>query len=359
MHSEILLEVNNQNFTGWNKVNIKRGMREFLGSFTLELVDSGPGSPFGQVFNGDKCRIFVRSTDQVSAQDIEILTGFIDQVDKNRTGRSTSMGVSGRDITQDLVDCSAVVPSNTWTKATLTKMAEDLAKPFDLFVDDYTDSSAPFKNFTVQNGESGFSVIERAARQLGVLPLSNRFGDVVLTYAADSNTPVVADLVDGENILSITESSSLKGRYSTYTLRGQNSGGGSAWKKSTTALKAKATDQTITRHRPLIVLAEGKTDQINLQKRANWEAQIRAGRSLVHTVQVVGWFTHTSDQTSELQPWAPNSVVNLVSAPLGVDARRIIETVEFTLDNAGGQITTLDLVDPRTYARDPDGKVDF
>jgi len=358
--SEVILEVNNRNFLGWNRLNIHRSMEELCANFTLQLVDAGVNSEFGHVQIGDRCRIYVRSeAENIAVNEIELLTGYIDEIEKNRSGESTSMSVSGRDITQDLVDCSAVIPSNTWTKASLDKIAKDLAAPFDIYVNNNTNEEEFFNKLTIQNGETCFSVLERACRQNGVLPLTNRFGELTLQYAASDETPRVADLVDGENILSISETVNHRARFSEYTVRGQTSGRGNRWSKKTNRLKGTAKDNTLKRHRPLIILAENKTTSKKIKKRANWEAQVRAGRSLVHTVQLVGWFTAGADESSELQPWTPNMAVNLISEPFNVNAKKIITSVDFGLDETGGRVTTLVLKHPDTYAADPSGNIEF
>ena len=331
-------------------------METFLGTFNLELVSSSGSNPFGAVKKGDLCKIYVGNpTGRV--KEIEILTGYINDLKRKKTGTSTSMDIAGVDVTQDLVDCSAVVSSNSWTSATVVKMAQDLAAPYSIFVDDRTDTEKKYKNFSIENGESCFDVIERASRSEAILPLSDRFGNLVLTYAADKDSPSIQDLVDGQNILAISEAGSIRNVYSEYIFKGQNSGEGKAWTAKNTKLKATAKDTTVSRHRPLIVLSETKTDQKQLQTRANWEAQVRAGRAEEYTVKLLSWFIDPPTDTSDLRPWVPNAIVNLISADWDINKKMLITSVTFDLDTTTGATTSLVLKDPRTYAKNPDGTV--
>lgn len=356
MAVNVILEINNKNYYGWKKATISRSMETFLGTFSMDLVSSSGSNPYGLVKKGDKCRLYVGNP-AGRVKEIEILTGYIVDLDREKDGNSTSMHIAGVDITQDLVDCSAIIDSNSWTSATVVKMAEDLAAPYDIFVDDRTDTEKKYKNFTIENGESCFDVIERAARSEAVLPLSDRFGHLVLTYAADKNSPSIQDLVDGENILAISEKGSIRNVYSEYIFKGQNSGNGSAWDSSTTRLKATAKDTTVSRHRPLVVLSETKTDQEKLQTRANWEAQVRAGRAESYTVKLLSWFIDPPSNTSDLRPWVPNAIVNLISTDWDINKKMLVTSVTFDLDATTGATTSLVLKDPRTYAKNPDGEV--
>lgn len=358
MSSIIVLEVNNKNYTGWNKVRVRRSMDEFLGSFTLQLVDGGDDSPFGQVYPGDQSRIYARTGEGSQVQEVEILNGYIDSRERFRSGSDTGMSVGGSDLAQDLVDCSASVTSNQWTKATLAKITSDLITPYGLTLVDNAGDTTIFKNFRLQNGESNFAAIERAARQVGVLPLTNAAGGVVLTHAKSSETTPVANLIDGQNIKTLRESLTRRARFSEYIFRGQNTGGGSAWTPTTTQIEARATDSAIDRYRPLIILADGSTSKATLQKRVNWEAQVRAGRALTHSVEVVDWFIPAT-AGSDPQPWEINTIINLVSTKMGLETRRLITAVEFILDSAGGKVTNLELRDPLTYASNPSDKVGF
>lgn len=350
MGDRIVLEINNRNYFGWNRINISRTMEAVAGAFTIDLVD---GAQFGSenILAGMACRVYMEDDQQ---REIQLLDGYIDERKRLEDGGSTALSVAGRDKTSDLVDCSAIVTSNTWVETTLGQMARDLCKPYGIKVQDQTASLEKFKNFTVQSSESAFSVIERACRQIGALPLTTEKGELLLGYAADFSASKIADLVHGENLLTIEEMDQRKNRYSTYLVKGQNSGGGKGWKaQKTTKISATATDNGVERYRNLVLMSEGKTTATRVQKRANWEAQVRAGRSLVHTVRVQGWYQRPAGTPGIPTPWKVNTLVNLISNKWGLNLARMITGVNFTLDKDGGRYTDLTLKDPGTYKRNP------
>lgn len=357
--SELVLEVNNKEFTGWASVRVSRSLEQCTGTFSLGLTLDKGGNQLNMINEGDKCIILFK-TDYGPVSRIPIMEGYINRKSGKVDANSVSLTVSGEDVTQDLVECSAVIPSNGWTAATLIKICKDLAKPYDLGVEDYTDSEKVFKNFKIQDGETCFEVIERAARQEGVLPISNRFGNLVLTYSAEANGPITKDLYEGgefANVLELNRDINISERFSNYTFKGQNSGNGKKWTKDTTRLIAKASDSGITRHRPTIVLSESKTDAQRLQKRANWEAQVRAGRSTVWTAKVAGWFIDPPEVTSTIRPWEVNALVNLKSIEYDYSGVLLVTSLEFELTQDSGATTTLELRDPKTYKKDPTSEV--
>ena len=233
-------------------------------------------------------------------------------------------------------------------------MVTDICKPFGINVIDAAEDKTTFKDVTIQSGESCFSVIDRFCKQVGVLPITFETGELVLANAAEVNQDPVADLVLGENILSLLEVESSKERFSEYTIKGQKSGEGKPWKsEKATTLMAKSTDKGVERYRPLVIMSEGKTTPSLIQKRANWEAQVRAGRSKVFTTKLRGWLQVPGGSNRPLVPWMVNTLVNLRADSYDFLGQRVITSVTFTLDTDAGRITTLVLKDPTTYRKSP------
>lgn len=353
--SELVLEVNNKEFTGWSSVSVTRSLEQCTGSFNLGLTMDKGGKQVDAINKGDKC-VIVFKTDYGPVSRIPIMEGYINRKSSGVTATEVSLAVSGEDVTQDLVECSAITTSNGWTAATLIKICKDLAKPYDIGVEDYTDSEKVFKNYKIQDGETCFDVIERAARQEGVLPISNRFGNLVLTYSAEADGPISKDLYEGgenANVLELNLDEDIADRFSEYTFKGQNSGDGKAWGANTTRLVKKATDSGVKRHRPTVILSEGKTDAQRLQNRANWEAQVRAGRSAMWTARVASWFIDPPEMTSTIRPWEINALVNLKSVEYDYSGVLLVTGITFSLTADEGATTTLELRDPATYKKDP------
>lgn len=368
----------NINYWGWTSMSVTRSMETGSGSFTITLADVDREgqeefrSKVRDIREDSPCRVYIQAAPDIESGqpspdvsiDQPLMTGYINSITRSRSGEQTSLTISGRDKTQDLIDCSAITKSNGWTEAKLERIATDLAQPFDVFVDDRTDAVEPFKTFSVQSGETAFETIERACRLVGVLPIPNRFGDLVLTYATEPDTPgtdplesltnTVLDLVEGENILEINETKTSTERYSEYLVKGQDSGRGKKWDSTTLRVRGNSRDSGVNRHRPLVITAEGKTTAKKAQVRANWEAQVRRGRSAEYTVTVQGWFQAPPGVSTDNKPWDTNLLVNLISNPLNVRKVLLITEVNFELDAETGRRTILSLKDPSTYKQNPD-----
>jgi prophage tail gpP-like protein len=93
----------------------------------------------------------------------------------------------------------------------------------------------------------------------------------------------------------------------------------------------------VQRYRPLIVIAEERGPHASYKQRAEWERNVRRGRSNRATITVQGW------RNAAGQLWQPNTMVHLKSAWLGVDTDLLVVGVAFSLDGQSGTRTELRL----------------
>lgn len=346
---ELVLQIGAKEYSGWEKVSVSRSMEGLAGSFSLDLFQRGADAPLSDLKGGEECKILIVG----GPNDVQLLDGYLDTVERSKSSGSSAVAVSGRDRAADLVDCAALTTSNSWTGASLLKICQDLAKPFDIFVEDLADAEGDFVNFGIQANEACFETIERACRMRGVLPLSDRFGHLRLDHATTERVAQVP-LILGENLEELSERVNTRDRFSKYIVKGQNSGGGALWGASTTQVKGTAEDKEVTRYRPLIIMAEGKATASSVKKRAAWEAQVRAGRSREYSAKVRGWI-QTTDRSSAWHPWEQNLLVDVQAAGWWSGSRRLLITGIEQSKDRGGTFTMLELKHPRTYAKDPTG----
>lgn len=342
---KMLVSVGGRNYSGWKNISVRASMESLAHGFQVSLADIGP-TDISKIIPGEPLTLIV---DQDGFQ-TTVFSGFVDDRNRTRAGGNTSLEITGRSKTADLVDCSAIYGNNTFIEIDFTKMAEQLAKPFGIKVVSYLDPGEKIKNYTIKNGASVFSVLEENARKVGALLSTNWDGDLVLSYA-DAALRSDADLVDGVNVQKLSEKWSAKKRHSKYIFKGQATvAGGKPWESDQTiAIKKEANDPGVTRYRPKIVTPSGKMNSTELQQTANWEAQVRTGRSKYYVAEVDGWFQGTTGQ-----PWQINSVANLYSSDFEVDTLFLITEVEFTKDEKG-TTSSITLKDPRTYREKPEG----
>lgn len=354
MSDVIQLEVNGKNFQGWKKVTVKHSMETLCGDFSIELYDR-LDSETNSIEEGSACKISILDNN-TSVRD-QIMDGYIDEVNRRVSGSSTSMTIKGRDRTSDLIDCSAEHDSNTWIQIKLESLCKELASPFGILIDDSNlEALDPIKKFTLQMGETPYSAIERLTRSKAVLPITNSESDLLLTYSAGPDVTTEQNLIVGQNVLEIEETRTSQNRYSNYTCRGQNSGNGKRWNKQNTRLIADAIDEEITRYRPYIFMAENKATSNGLKARVAWEAQVRAGRAIVYTVTVKGWYQRDYFE-AKAGLWEINQRVNLKWAARNVDRQFLITSVSRRLAEGTGRTTTLTLKNPDIFKANPTEKV--
>ncbi|MEN6330799.1 MAG: phage baseplate assembly protein [Smithella sp.] len=324
---DVTLQVNGANYRGWKNIEVSIGMEQISGSFKMVASDRWHGQDTAwPILADDACRVLIGST--------TVITGYVDEANPEYDAKSHSLNITGRDATGDLVDCSAIYKSGQWSGADLLKIAKDLCSPFGINVQADVDVGKKFAKFALQEGETVFEAIERAARQRGVLLLSDGAGGLLITRAGESR--IDAALIKGENIERASGTFSHKERYSQYIIKGQAPGGDVFAEPSHHAqLKAKSEDEMVRRYRPLIIYAE-QGDGSTYKDRATWERNVRAGRSARLQYTVTGW---------EYKPgklWLPNRIVPAKDSYIGVDMDMLITRCTYTLDDNGSR-TALEL----------------
>jgi prophage tail gpP-like protein len=98
------------------------------------------------------------------------------------------------------------------------------------------------------------------------------------------------------------------------------------------APSATVTDDSVTRYRPRIVLADDHGTRARFRDRAEWEKNVRMGRGLRGSITVQGW----TDDAGKL--WQPNTLVSVTSPLLYLkEAEMLIVGCMYTLDDGGSR----------------------
>lgn len=333
MSSRVELFISGKIFAGWVSVSVRRSLEHLAGSFELALMLPGrpvpdaiaPGQPLTLTING-----------------VTVITGYLDTVKHKMTATSSSISVTGRDKTGDLVDCSAVFKGSQWHGRTLEQIARDLCQPFGIRVvwqvDDAT-AAKPFATFTLQQAETVSDALTRAARHRGVLVTSNAGGDLVFTQAGNQQTDT---LTLGGNLLDADFTDDWRNRYSEYLVKGHGGGGGHKGEAKAAALlaapKGTTDDKAVTRWRPKVILADHKITADGARQRAIREERRAIAKSERFIAGVKGWFRENGAL------WDVNLLTRVVAPRVGVDKRDLLVCqVEFTLSGKDGEVTRLTL----------------
>lgn len=341
MTPELVLKVNGVKYSGWKSIQLTRSMEQLAHSFQMGLTDKwadmGKRVP---VAAGDSCWLVYGDAGTV------VTNGWIDEDTLDYDAEQRGLGFSGRSLTGDLVDCAAVFKGGQWKKATLLQIATDICAPFAITVQAATDVGAPFPLFKLEPGEKCFQALERAARMRGVLMMT--LGDGSLVFERTGQQKVTTVLEHGKNIKRGSFKRSWVDRFSTYVVFMQSSAGGAGgdgYFAKSLAMKRHSDDAHVSRYRPTIINAETEDDGSELQKRADWERNVRAGRSVRLTYTVQGW-----EHAAGL--WEPNRLVRVIDPQIPIDDELLIVTTTQKRDEQGST-TELQLAQKDAFTVEP------
>lgn len=331
---DVQLTVDGRRFEGWTSVEIRRGIQQMSGSFSLTHTEHWPGQQAGQAMKpGDRCTVAIDGD--------TVITGHVDEVAPSYSADGHEIRVAGRDLTADLIDCSAASTPGEWHNRDLRGILRDLVAPFGIAAIVAADVGAPFRKFRIEEGESVFEAIDRACRMRAVLATSDEQGRLLIIRAGAARSSVA--LRRGENILSAGVRFNWRDRFSTYVVKAQQPGGDFLSPAQTAQIVVTATDPAVTRHRPLTVLAEHAADQGEAADRVLWEANVRAARARQATVTVQGW-----RQGAGGPLWMPNTIAPLHDEWLDIDQDMLITAVTWRRSNEG-TVSELQLMPPGAF----------
>jgi len=331
------IRIGANDYTGWTRVNVNTGIetacRSFSFSATAHKEDYNELLPFGP---GDECEVYL--------DDDRIVTGYVDSTPADIGPDSHTVGVSGRSITQDLVDCSAMYETGQFLDQNIKQISQALADPYGVTVTCDEPGDA-FERVAIQTGETVFDLVERLARVRGLLVFDDGDGNLVL--ARPGTTRATSAIEEGVNVETAHATPDLSMRYSEYTVVSQRKGSDDDNGKVVTEPWYTATDEGISRTRKLLLTAETQVNDGSCEQRAKWEASNRAGRSFVMDVTTDGWRQSNGDL------WIPNTLVRVKVTSVGVNERELlIVSVDYSYGEDGTGCT-LYLSLPKAYELGP------
>ncbi len=336
--SDVVLLVNGQKYTGWTAIEIEQNLQAVSSRFLLNVSDTQgvtrtgeSGAPLS-IYPGDACAIELDQT--------RVITGYVDQVRPSFDAGQHELRLSGRDKTADLVDCSVLNAPGEFNQLTLERIVSALCKPFGIAVRVEVgagrDLDAPLDVFSIQPSESVWEVIERAARLRGVFIHADAQGDVLISAA--KNTRAHTALIQGGNILRASADFNHSTRFSVYNVQASSPWSDDFPAAFANAIEGFAYDENIKRFRPKVIKAETASSSAQAQRRAQWEAAVRAARSGTVQITTPGW------TQGDGSLWKINTLVTVRSPWLSLDGDLLITAVRFSKDDTGGTQTQLTLM---------------
>jgi prophage tail gpP-like protein len=318
------LVLGGRRFEGWKKVAVELSIQAGCGAFDLQVSVRQDRAGFAAVEAGEASEIRIG--------DDLVITGYVDQVDRQIDAQEHQISVAGRDKVADLVDCCPDVGNDTpaeWRNVNIAEVAQQLAKPFGIAVRVDVDTGARLERVAINPGQTAYEVIERLCRYRQLLPISDGRGSLLLTRGGTRRAS--SELAIPGNGLRARFTDSRQDRFSAYTAKGQSFDLlGSLGIQAATAV-GRAKDPQISRFRPLLLVADNAVDSGQCEERARWEALTRAARGKVVEFEVRGW----RQQSGEL--WPLNALVPARCATLGISGEFLIVGVAYILDDGGAR----------------------
>lgn len=289
---DVVVRVNGTSISGWKTVDVERRLDAVSGTFRLSIQHVEPWP----ITAGDAVEIYIG--------DVLLMTGYVDSIDATIDSESSELVVSGRDKTQDLVDCAAPESPTELRSVTLEQIATHVAQPYDVEVITRLNEDLPFEVWRANAGESAWSAIERGCRKRGALAFADERGRLVLAFPATARTE--RDIGPGD-WLSASLSWTAADRFQTYVVTGQRPGNDDAWGAVVAEARGVARDAGVQRPRVLVKVAEGPVNQAEADQYAAWLATVRAARSAQISIKLLGW-----RQTPRTGPlWQVNQLVGV------------------------------------------------
>ncbi|HBY9798493.1 TPA: phage tail protein [Klebsiella pneumoniae] len=301
------------------------------------------------------------------------MSGRIDRVSRIVSRDQVSLSVTGRDGAAILVDCAS--PLLTSRQASLEEVIAQVVRPLGIKnIELHAESSIRNDKITTEPGERAWDILLRACAGRGLWPWFRPDGTLVIG-GPDYTAAPVATLVmrrsgEGNNLLSLTDESSMERSFSRLTVLAQGHAHSTNNKKELGIIDVSSSDSltvsgdtdtteteldtglpetgqhglqfvvedpTVTYYRPQVVVMHDADDleQVRYRARKMMADARLEGYSLIARVQ--------GHRTSDGVLWEPGQRIHVISEPHGIDAVYFLMGREFTGGRPGGAVTTLRL----------------
>lgn len=337
VNNEATLKAGGTSFVGaWEQVHIRKSMINLAGGFGFDTTD---------FFSKSK---LIRMGDPVVV-DIDgqpVNTGYIDWMPVAYDADGHFVHIKGRDKTADLVDSSYIGTVNEWKNQSVKNIIINMCAPYgiDVVVDTTVEEAANFliETFKANDAESAYDQIKDLCIDNGILPLS--YGDGFLTLTKVTTKRKATDNLEfGINVSNGRLLQDDRERYSEYNVKGLGISNDNKSQSDYIEPFGRATDSVIKRFKPLTIFQDRSTDSGRCEKRAKWEAALRAGFSRGIVYEVNEWIQKSG------KIWDINMLVKVKDDFLGVNTEMVIAEVDYVLDEDSLR-TMLLVVDKDTFS---------
>lgn len=336
---KVIAHIDTKRWEGWTEVSITRALKAVAGEIRLSITRDWKQAEVMPVQRGTPIKVDI-GHDRVA-------TGYISEFIPSYDSKEVRYELICFDKTIDLVECSVVHASGQWNNITLDALAREVCQPFGIDVVVETDVGDAFTTIRLEQGETAFELLERVARQRGVLLTSNSYGNLVITRASTEVLNTRLEL--GVNIRAARGRFSDRSRHSEVIVKGDGWSGSSDNPEETGGKQVTQYDKGVARYRPHILIMEEQFTVEGASRRGAWHIANAIAKSDTSEVTVSGW-RMGKDLSGEL--WPLNKQVPVRDNIQQLDKDLLIANVSY-IDGKDGRVTVLSVVPPESMNIEP------
>ena len=243
-----------------------------------------------------------------------VLSGRLGVIDEDVSKGRDNLTLTGRDNAAILVDCAA--PIFVAKQVTLQQVMTNVVQPLGISkIRVSANTTYTSEKINVEPGDTAWHVLANVAEANGLWPWFDPDGTLVIG-GPDYTTAPVASLImrlngQGNNLEGLRMVDSAEERYSQVTVFGQSHG--TTLESGRNAIKATATDSSMSWYRPHIVVDHECDSAAVAQSRARKLLMDSRLRSFTMTARVRG------HRTSDGVLWKPGQRIHVLSERHGID----------------------------------------
>jgi len=338
------IRLNGQDFTNFISASAALSMETAASAFAFTAT-ADPDNLF-PIPNG--------SLVEILADDIKVITGYVEKLGVSYAGREHTITVQGRSLLADLIDSTVGKVKEFEGQVNLEDIIRATLNSINMSNIKIINQAGSIRNFeasditSAETGQNAFDFIELYARKRQVLLTTNGDGNLVIARASTELLPARLKHTVGandNNILSADYKDNEAENFNQYIANSQlnpaNLPAGSNAKFITDQVAARF-NTLIRTSRRYEFNAEQSSDEFTLSDRAAWEANIRRARSRTYTAKVQG---HSADGVI----WTPNRLHRIDDDFTATHGTLLLKAVTFNFDLDSGSTTSLGFTNKKAY----------
>lgn len=340
-NNNIYLEVDGVRYEGFTDIAVNSAIENFSSSFsfTTTVKKTKQGEIINEAFIklGQKAKVFIDKT--------LLITGFIEEIDKEVSPSSHSKTASGRDVGGDIIDSDIIQKS--YNQRNFEKLINLVLKDNGFSIEVINKvgilNLEATETIKTEQGQSIFDFLDKYAKKLQVLLKIDKDGN--LNIIREDNDVVKNMLINNytadTNILASRLKLSTIDRFNVIEVYSQ--GNNKTHSKTGISQKGKAVDTQIRSTRRKILTMNTASESKSLKALAEWNIQLRKAKGSRYTCTTLGFYS--SNNTL----WQPNTLVDIIDYDMEVQGTFLIQGVTFN-QNLQGSFTNLDIVEQGSFS---------